>query len=163
MVSNVSNILSLINKKKFNSVILNYDETSDNFLKWYQQLVAESLGKKGNGVLPIISTMPKDNHSLMQLYLDGQKKIFILFFILMKNFQKNRFKKVTGWYEVSEKKNLGNILSSQILATKKVFKKKTNFFKKKLINKFELNAEVINRNIFYQKKIKLWFNPSKSI
>ena len=33
---------------------------------WYQQLVAESLGKKSKGILPIISNMPKDNHSLMQ-------------------------------------------------------------------------------------------------
>ena len=76
MVSNVSNILLLINKRKFNSVILNYDETADNFLKWYQQLVAESTGKKGNGIFPIISTMPKENHSLMQLYLDGKNTNF---------------------------------------------------------------------------------------
>ena len=47
---------------------------------WYQQLVAESLGKKSNGVFPIISNMPKDNHSLMQLYLDGNKNCFFTFF-----------------------------------------------------------------------------------
>ena len=76
IISNVVNIVELVNRKKLNSVILNYDETADNFLKWYQQLVAESLGKKGNGILPIISTMPKDNHSLMQFYLDGQKNNF---------------------------------------------------------------------------------------
>ena len=56
-----------------NSVILNYDEKSDNLFKWYQQLIAESLGKKGKGLFPIISSMPKDNHSLLQLYLDDQK------------------------------------------------------------------------------------------
>jgi len=88
IISNVSNILELIKAKKFNSVILNYDETSDNFLKWYQQLVAESLGKKGNGILPIISTMPKDNHSLMQLYLDGQKNNFYTFFYTQDKFSK---------------------------------------------------------------------------
>ena len=33
-------------KKKFNSVIINYDEKSSNLFNWYQQLVAESLGKK---------------------------------------------------------------------------------------------------------------------
>ena len=36
------------------------------FFEWYQQLIAESLGKKGKGILPVISEMPKDNHSLMQ-------------------------------------------------------------------------------------------------
>ena len=30
--------------------------------------------------MPIISSMPKDNHSLMQLYLDGQKNNFFTFF-----------------------------------------------------------------------------------
>ena len=30
--------------------------------------------------MPIISTMPKDNHSLMQLYLDGNRNNFFTFF-----------------------------------------------------------------------------------
>jgi len=125
IVSNVANILELIRVKKFNSVILNYDETSDNFLKWYQQLVAESLGKKGNGILPIISTMPKDNHSLMQLYLDGQKKNFYTFFYSNEKFSKKiDSRRLPDDMKFLKKKNLGNILSSQILATKKVFKKK---------------------------------------
>ena len=42
--------------------------------------MAESLGKKGSGFMPIISTMPKDNHILMQLYLDGPKNNFFTFF-----------------------------------------------------------------------------------
>ena len=125
IVSNVANILELIRVKKFNSVILNYDETSDNFLKWYQQLVAESLGKKGNGILPIISTMPKDNHSLMQLYLDGQKKNFYTFFCSNEKFSKKiDSRRLPDDMKFLKKKNLGNILSSQILATIKVFKKK---------------------------------------
>ena len=50
--------------------------------------IAESLGKKGEGILPIISTMPKDNHSLMQLYLDGPRNnFFTFFFIKEKNFK----------------------------------------------------------------------------
>ena len=69
-----------LKKKKFNSIIINYDESSTNLFNWYQQLIAESLGKKGNGILPIISNMPKDNHSVMQLYLDGFKNNFFTFF-----------------------------------------------------------------------------------
>ena len=67
-------------KGKKNSVILNYDESSENLFKWYQQLTAESLGKKNKGIFPIISSMPKDNHSLLQLYLDGPKNNFFTFF-----------------------------------------------------------------------------------
>ena len=125
MVSNVSNILSLINKKKFNSVILNYDETADNFLKWYQQLVAESTGKKGNGIFPIISTMPKDNHSLMQLYLDGKNSNFYTFFHTKENFSpKITNATILPSQRFLKGKSLDNIVSSQILATKKVFLKK---------------------------------------
>ena len=125
MVSNVSNILSLINKRKFNSVILNYDETADNFLKWYQQLVAESTGKKGNGIFPIISTMPKDNHSLMQLYLDGKKTNFYTFFQTKENFSPKINKTtILPSQRFLKGKSLDDIVSSQILATKKVFLKK---------------------------------------
>ena len=80
LITNVNSILHFINKKKFNSIIINYDEKSENLLNWYKQLVAESLGKKKKGVLPIISNMPKDNHSVMQLYLDGFQNNFFTFF-----------------------------------------------------------------------------------
>ena len=46
LIRNVSSIIFYLNKKKFNSVIINYDEFSTNLFNWYQQLVAESLGKK---------------------------------------------------------------------------------------------------------------------
>ena len=81
---NVSSTLSLIKQKKYNSIIINYDEKSENLFYWYQQLIAESLGKKKKGLIPIVSNMPKDNHSLMQLYLDGFKNNFFTFFMLMK-------------------------------------------------------------------------------
>ena len=124
IISNVANILELIRAKKFNSVILNYDETSDNFLKWYQQLVAESLGKKGNGIFPIISTMPKDNHSLMQLYLDGQKNNFYTFFYTQDKFPKKlNSRSIPKAVQFLKNKNLNDILLSQIFATQKVFKK----------------------------------------
>ena len=55
-------------------------KSSENLFKWYQQLVAESLGKKKKGLLPIVSSMPKDNHSVMQLYLDGFQNNFFTFF-----------------------------------------------------------------------------------
>ena len=72
----------LVKTKKFNSVILNYDANSEDFFKWYQQLVSESLGKNSKGILPIISTMPKDNHSMLQLYLGGFKSNFYTFYIV---------------------------------------------------------------------------------
>ena len=86
LIENVSFIYNHVIKGKKNSVILNYDEKSDNFFKWYQQLTAESLGKKSKGIFPIISTMPKDNHSLLQLYLDGPKNNFFTFLMWKKKY-----------------------------------------------------------------------------
>ena len=69
--------------------------------------------------------MPKDNHSLMQLYLDGQKNNFYTFFYTKdQNYQKLNQDIIPGSLKFLKKKNLGNILHSKILATKKVFQKK---------------------------------------
>ena len=89
LVSNVDATLKYIKNKKFNSIIINYDNKSENLFRWYQQLIAESIGKKNKGLLPIVSTMPKDNHSVMQLYLDGFKNNFLLFFMYMKIIKTN--------------------------------------------------------------------------
>ena len=80
IINSVSSTINLIKKNKSNSIILNYDEKSLDLFFWYQQLVAESLGKKSKGILPIVSKIPQDNHSLMQLYLDGIKNNFYTFF-----------------------------------------------------------------------------------
>ena len=125
VISNVTNIVNLVNKKKSNSVILNYDESLDNFLKWYQQLLAESIGKNAKGIFPIISTMPKDNHSLMQLYLDGKKNNFYTFFSSDDKISPKIDKKIIlNSKNFLINKNLQDILDSKILATQKVFKKK---------------------------------------
>ena len=43
---------------------------------WLKQLFAESLGKHNFGYLPIVSKMTQDQHSLLQLYLDGPRDKF---------------------------------------------------------------------------------------
>ena len=43
--------------------------------KWYRQLMAESIGKKGNGVTPTVSIGTTDLHSMAQLYFNT-KSIF---------------------------------------------------------------------------------------
>ena len=135
LISNVSSILYFIKKKKFNSIIINYDEKLENFLKWYQQLVAESLGKKSKGVLPIISNMPKDNHSVMQLYLDGFKNNFYTFFYVKENAsEKINNLKLLSKYKFLKNKNLDNIIYAQKRATEKVFNKKKIPFRS-----FEIN------------------------
>ena len=125
LINNVSNILNLVKKKKFNSIILNYDEKSEDLFYWYQQLVAESLGKKGIGILPVISKMPQDNHSLMQSYLDGTKNNFYTFFFVKdRSFNNLKNKEILKSHYYLRNKSLGNILYDQCVATQNVFKRK---------------------------------------
>ena len=124
LTKNVSNTLFLIKQKKFNSIILNYDEKSENLFNWYQQLQAESLGKKGKGILPIISSMPKDNHSLMQLYLDGPKNNFFTFFYVKEPKSSMVINnQISSTHSYLKNKNLDKILYAQKIATENVFLK----------------------------------------
>ena len=138
LISNVSATLYYINNKKFNSVIINYDEKSKNLFYWYQQLIAESLGKKSKGLLPVISLMPKDNHSVMQLYLDGFKNNFFTFFYVKeKKSLKIDNKKILPSQKFLKNKDLNKIIFAQKKATENVFRNKNIPFRS-----FEIN----NRN-----------------
>ena len=136
LVSNVSSTLYFIKKKKFNSVIINYDEKSDNLFKWYQQLVAESLGKNKKGLFPIVSSMPKDNHSVMQLYLDGlQNSFFTFFYVHEKKTEKIKNNLVLPSQKYLRNKDVSKIIFAQKKATENVFKKKNIPFRSFEINK----------------------------
>ena len=138
LINNVQSVYDNILKGKKNCVILNYDEKSDNLFKWYQQLLAESLGKNGKGVFPIVSAMPKDNHSLLQLYLDGPKNNYFTFFSVKEN-KSNRYNKLllTNEIEYLKNFNVSDVLSAQRIATQKVFRK----------NKIPFRSfEIIKRN-----------------
>ena len=138
LICNVESTLKFTKQKKFNSIILNYDERSENLFKWYQQLIAESLGKKSKGILPIISMMPRDNHSLLQLYLDGPKINFFTFFsVIEKDSNKIKDSIMQNLYPYLKNKSFFDILCAQRQATQKIFKKKKIPFR---------SFEIIKRN-----------------
>ena len=136
LINNVEGILQCVKKGKTNSIILNYDEDSQSFFYWYQQLVAESLGKKSKGILPIVSQMPKDNHSVMQFYLDGPNNNFFTFFdVFNKKSEKINNSNLLNSHSYLKNKSVNEIMLAQRLATEKIFKKKKipfrSFFVKK--------------------------------
>jgi len=136
IVSSVSNILNYFKQGKTNSIILNYDENSSDLFYWYQQLVAESLGKKGKGILPIVSNLPKDNHSLMQLYLDGTKNnFFTLFFVNEKSNLKINNNTLLKTHDYLKNKKLEKIKKIQFDANQNIFVKKNIPFRSFYINK----------------------------
>ena len=125
LINNVQSTLNCIKNKKYNSIILNYDKNSQNLFYWYQQLIAESLGKNAKGLLPIISLMPKDNHSLMQLYLDGIKNNFYtIFYVKEKKSLKINNKNILNSDKFLKNQDLDKIIYAQKKATENIFLKK---------------------------------------
>ncbi len=51
-------------------VMMPYGDRLD-FVPWYAQLVSESLGKEGKGITPLTARGAVDQHSMLQLMLDG--------------------------------------------------------------------------------------------
>ena len=136
LVHNVLSIYKYSKEKRFNSVILNYDSRSEDLFKWYQQLVSESLGKNGKGIFPIISTMPKDNHSLLQLYLSGFKSNFYTFYIVEDNkSSKLNSKLLLDKFNFLKQKKIFEVLNSQKKATENIFKMKKIPFRSFYIKK----------------------------
>ncbi len=136
LINNVINTYSFTKKKMCNSVILNYDEHSEDLFKWYQQLISESLGKKSKGIFPVISCMPKDNHSVLQLYLCGFKPNFYTFFIVEdKNSLRLNSKYLLDDFKFLKQKNTFDILNSQRISTQNIFKKKNIPFRSFYIKK----------------------------
>ncbi len=126
----------LLKKKKITNIIyLNYIPKLEKFLFWSQQLISESLGKKDKGFLPLVSNVPKDHHSLLQLYLDGPKNNFFNIFI---DKEKSKLKVNAHNYlkdiNFLEKKSVSKIINAQKRALSIVLKKK-----KVPLREFEIN------------------------
>jgi len=149
---NTIKLVQLINSKKFNNLIfLNYVPNLEKFLFWCQQLIAESLGKKNKGFLPMISNTPKDHHSLLQLYLDGPKdKIFYIFSYDKKSKEKIKLTKNTNFINFLNNKDLNTIKKAQKNALIKSFKKKKVPFREFKLKNFseETLGELFSYFIF---------------
>ena len=123
LIKNLINLLKIFNSKKINSLILlNYSKELEYFMLWCQQLIAESLGKKGKGKLPSISVGPRDHHSLLQLYLDGPKDNFFYIFSLKNKKKTNKNKEL--FEDALNNKSMNELLDNQKNAMIALFKNK---------------------------------------
>ena len=141
LIHNVTSIYTLNTQGINNSVILNYDSSLNDLGFWYQQLVAESLAKKGKGITPLLSYGPKDHHSLLQLYLDGPKNKFFTFFNSSKKENKLKISGniIPSNMKFLKNKNIEFIVNSQCKATKNIFKLKKIPFRQITFNKKDEN------------------------
>jgi glucose-6-phosphate isomerase len=58
-------------------VLMPYNDRLGKFADWYVQLWAESLGKGGEGTTPVPALGPVDQHSQLQLFMDGPREIAV--------------------------------------------------------------------------------------
>tara|TARA_B100001029_G_C15057513_1_gene455585 strand:+ start:181 stop:1359 length:1179 start_codon:yes stop_codon:yes gene_type:complete len=180
LIDSVERTLRLIKNKKLNSIILNYDVKSLKLFEWYQQLISESLGKKSKGILPLVSSMPKDNHSLMQYYLDGPKINFFTFFFVHDKLSKTLPNtNLLNNYSFLKNKKINEVIYTQKKATENVFNlKKIPFRSFEIKNRNEeslgelfsffiletiLLGRVLNVNPFDQPSVELIKKETKKI
>jgi glucose-6-phosphate isomerase len=132
----LANILQ--QKKITNLIFINYSPELKKFLYWCQQLIAESLGKNKKGFFPVISNVPKDHHSLLQLYLDGPRdKLFHIFSLETEIKEKINTKKYTNKTNFLHNKSLNKVKIAQknaLIASFKKYKIPYREFKINLLN-----------------------------
>ena len=128
------------NLKFTNNVLMTYSDSLYFFGKWYLQLWAESIGKKNKGITAIHSVGTTDQHSQLQLYLDGPKDKYFTFITtdhsnkgmkinneIFKNTRINYF----------QDKTMGDLMQAEQLATIETFKLNNFSFREIYIPKID--------------------------
>ncbi len=145
LIYNVDMMHKFYSLGKTNSVLLNFDKSLISLLEWYQQLLSESLGKNRKGFFPIISNLPKDNHSLMQLYLDGNRNnFFTIFDTVGHKTPKIKNKNLLSGYNFLNNQSVKSVMIAQKNSLKKVLKKQNLKFRNfEILNKDEESLGII--------------------
>ena len=133
------------------SVLLTYTERLRNFGFWHEQLIAESLGKKNTGFTPIHSMGATDQHSLLQLFLEGPKDKLITFITLKKQkdqikINKNLISKVKKLFFL-KKKSLNKLLDFEMEKVCRLLKEYKRPYRTIILNKcdeFEIGYLMMN-------------------
>tara|TARA_B100000575_G_scaffold282766_1_gene274852 strand:- start:427 stop:1626 length:1200 start_codon:yes stop_codon:yes gene_type:complete len=128
------------NLKFTNNVLMTYSDSLYFFGKWYLQLWAESIGKKNKGITAIHSVGTTDQHSQLQLYLDGPKDKYFTFITTdhsNKGMKINNeiFKKTSINY--FRDKTMGDLMQAEQLATVETFKLNNFSFREIYIPKID--------------------------
>ena len=127
-----------------NNVVMTYSDSLYYFGKWYLQLWAESIGKNNKGITAIHSIGTTDQHSQLQLYLEGPRDKFFTF---VTTDHKNKgltinndiFKDQNLKY--FKDKKMGDLMQAEQMATLETFN----------INNFKFRE--INLNLINEKNI----------
>jgi len=115
----LASILYLMDKSGRNiHVIMPYCERLSGFADWFRQLEAESLGKNSFGPTPMKSMGVTDQHSQLQLYIDGPKDKCIM--LLYSAREKRPIPKTFPYIDNLDylaKKDLNELFHAELLGT----------------------------------------------
>lgn len=109
-----------VKKRKPTSVMMPYSDALNLFSDWYAQLWAESLGKEGKGPTPIKALGATDQHSQVQLYMEGPKdKVFTFVGVDKFRVSENatRVDDPSSFFDYLKGHDLGSILHAEQRAT----------------------------------------------
>ena len=125
------------------NVMMTYSDGLNYFGKWYLQLWAESIGKSNKGVTALHAIGTTDQHSQLQLYLEGPKDKFFTF--IKSNYQKKGLKidaeimqEESVNYLVN--KTMGDLMHAEQDATINTFKLNNFKFREILLSKINEEA-----------------------
>ena len=120
------------------NVMMTYSDGLNYFGKWYLQLWSESIGKKNRGITALHAIGTTDQHSQLQLYLDGPKDKFFTF---IKSNYKNKGLKINSEIMKAESvnylvnKTMGDLMHAEQEATIDTFKSNNFKFREIVIDK----------------------------
>ncbi len=126
------------------NVMMTYSDGLTYFGKWYLQLWAESIGKKNRGITALHAIGTTDQHSQLQLYLDGPKDKFFTF--IKSNYYKKGLKIDAETMKDESvnyliNKTMGDLMHAEQDATIGTFKLNNFKYREILLN--EINEEAM--------------------
>ncbi len=111
--------VDLINNQHSQLLLFVYHPAWATFGAWFVQLWAESLGKNGKGSMPISAIGVTDQHSSLQMFLDGPKDKGCLFISSSIDLKSALLPQdMPEEWDYIKQKPLGEILAAETLATR---------------------------------------------
>jgi glucose-6-phosphate isomerase len=111
-------------KGESQTVLMPYSSLLKEFSSWFVQLWAESLGKNKKGLTPIPAYGATDQHSQVQLFMEGPKDKVILFIEILKHKENFALDCPLKLSQIQRLKNftLKDLLSAELKGTMEAFK-----------------------------------------
>jgi glucose-6-phosphate isomerase len=136
VISSLCNAL-IQSKQKNQFTLFSYAQKFEIFNAWYTQLISESSGKDGVGITPITAIGTRDQHSILQLFLDGKNDKFHTIIVIKPSTDSYKFNIDSESFKYLNNHTISKIFYTNAIATYNALKIKDR--EVRLIELEELN------------------------